>query len=88
MTGRLSVNGLSVFHLLAARLVETTSAVVDLALRMDCGIQLRDSAGLSPASPLSLPIRGKGAALVFEKIVKQYLHKGYHIILFWATPIS
>ena len=51
-----------VFHLRAARPVERTIAVVDLALRIGCGIQLRDSAGLSPASPLSLPIRGKGAA--------------------------
>jgi hypothetical protein len=32
---------------------------VDLAYRKN-GLQLRDSAGLSPASPLCLPIRGLG----------------------------
>jgi hypothetical protein len=51
---------LNLFHLLAARHVEDRIAVVDLALHMWCGIQLRDSAGLVPASPLSPPIRGIG----------------------------
>jgi hypothetical protein len=46
------------FHLLAARLVETATTAFDLALHTLCGIQLRDSAGLSPASLFCLPIRG------------------------------
>jgi hypothetical protein len=34
------------------------SAAGDLAYRVGRGLQLRDSSGLSPASPLSPPIRG------------------------------
>jgi len=49
--------GLHGFHLLAARLVETTFEAVGLAFCFN-RLQLRDSAGLSPVSPLSLPIRG------------------------------
>ena len=44
----LCLNG---FHLLAARFVETGSEAGDLAF-CKCRLQLRDSAGLSPASLL------------------------------------
>ena len=45
-------------HLLAARLVAIPVWAGDLALNNDHSIQLRVSAGLAPASPLILPIRG------------------------------
>jgi hypothetical protein len=52
------------------------------------GLQLRDSAGLSPASPLGLPIRGKGAAKFSYLIVKNRLFQGYHTIYILSTPFS
>lgn len=45
-------------HLLAARLVAYPDWAGDLALNNVHSIQLRVSAGLTPASPLILPIRG------------------------------
>ena len=36
------------------------------SLTADCYSQLRDSAGLKPASPLGLPIRGQGTLTIIQ----------------------
>jgi hypothetical protein len=36
------------------------------SLTADCCLQLRDSAGLKPASPLGLPIRGRGTLTIIQ----------------------
>ena len=64
--------GFTSLHLLAARFVETGSGAVVLAYRIR-GLQLRDSAGLSPASPLSLPSGGEALQICLIQVVKMLL---------------
>jgi hypothetical protein len=64
-------------HLLSARLVEFLVGAVGLALHFSVshryGSQLRDSAGLAPASPLSPPIRERGTPTTSESVVKVFM---------------
>ena len=61
-------------HLLSAKTVKYTDWVVVLALR-ECGLQLRDSAGLAPASPLRPPIRGVGRPDCIYAVVSQIINE-------------
>ena len=62
-------------HPLSSRFVVEADGAGDLAFRVR-GSQLRVSAGLAPASPLSPPIRGSGHPIcVYSVVGKEFMRE-------------